>query len=201
MDPTSPFFTPQTPAPTFAFIDGEYLRGYGASVQIPYPHPQRLVSRMMIRFDIGYGDPLRTSFYDAENASDTSDERRQYWDAIEALPDTDVRWGYLKHRKRSSPPDLQRARLEQKGVDVQIAVDMIVGAFEDLFTIALLVAGDADLVPAVHEVRRRGKRVFLCSNPSNASPDLINEADRYHPLSADWLTALAFQKPNTTTTP
>lgn len=50
-------------------------------------------------------------------------------------------------------------RPREKGVDVKIAIDMVVGAIDDLFDTAILVSSDTDLIPAVKYVRHKGKRV------------------------------------------
>lgn len=49
----------------------------------------------------------------------------------------------------------------EKGVDVQIALDLAVGAIEDHFDIALLISGDGDLANAVQIAKHFGKRVIL----------------------------------------
>ncbi|MGD9276906.1 MAG: NYN domain-containing protein [Candidatus Pacearchaeota archaeon] len=46
-----------------------------------------------------------------------------------------------------------------KGDDVQLANDMIVGAYENHYDIAILVSGDEDFKPVVRTVRKRGKIV------------------------------------------
>ncbi len=47
----------------------------------------------------------------------------------------------------------------EKGVDVRMAVDLVVGACEDKYDIAILVSSDTDLVPAINLARRKGKQV------------------------------------------
>ena len=47
----------------------------------------------------------------------------------------------------------------EKGVDVQIAVEMIRFARQDKYNVAYLVSSDTDLVPAVEEVKDLGKEV------------------------------------------
>lgn len=47
----------------------------------------------------------------------------------------------------------------EKGVDVKIAVDLVVGAYENLYDTAILVSSDTDLVPAIKKVRRLNKMV------------------------------------------
>ncbi|MEK7116099.1 MAG: NYN domain-containing protein [Patescibacteria group bacterium] len=47
----------------------------------------------------------------------------------------------------------------EKGVDVQIAVDLLAGAYENRYDSALLVSSDTDLIPAMEKVRMMGKGV------------------------------------------
>ncbi len=47
----------------------------------------------------------------------------------------------------------------EKGVDVQIAVDMLVAAYEDICDRIILVSSDTDLAPAIKKVREKDKVV------------------------------------------
>ena len=47
----------------------------------------------------------------------------------------------------------------EKGVDVQIAVDILVGAYENLYDAALVLSSDTDLLPAMGKVKALGKEV------------------------------------------
>ncbi|HLC95592.1 MAG TPA: NYN domain-containing protein [Patescibacteria group bacterium] len=47
----------------------------------------------------------------------------------------------------------------EKGVDVKLAVDVVVGAYENLYDVAIIVSSDTDLIPAVQKVRMLGKEV------------------------------------------
>lgn len=48
----------------------------------------------------------------------------------------------------------------EKGVDVYLALDLVRGAYRNLYDQAYLVSSDSDLVPAVKEVRELGKQVI-----------------------------------------
>lgn len=50
-------------------------------------------------------------------------------------------------------------KFHEKGVDVKIAVDMLVGAYGDQYDTALLVSSDTDLIPALDAVRSQRKNV------------------------------------------
>ena len=50
---------------------------------------------------------------------------------------------------------IQYERLREKGIDVKIATDLIVGAIDDKYDVAIVVSSDADIVPAIDWVRNR----------------------------------------------
>ena len=49
-------------------------------------------------------------------------------------------------------------RMREKGIDVKIATDLLVGAFDDKYDTAIIVSSDSDLVPAIDWVRNRRKK-------------------------------------------
>lgn len=53
--------------------------------------------------------------------------------------------------------------LVEKGVDVNIAVDMVLGAVRDEYDHAFLLSADADYVPAIRAVQEIGKRVLVAT--------------------------------------
>lgn len=50
-------------------------------------------------------------------------------------------------------------KYHEKGVDVQMAVDLLVGAYENYYDEAVLISSDTDLVPAIKKVKSLGKKV------------------------------------------
>lgn len=51
-------------------------------------------------------------------------------------------------------------RLREKGIDVKLATDLIVGAVDDKYDVAVVVSSDSDLVPAIDWVRHRMKKAI-----------------------------------------
>lgn len=47
----------------------------------------------------------------------------------------------------------------EKGVDVKIATDLLVGAYENLYDDAIVISSDTDLIPAFSKVKQLGKGV------------------------------------------
>ena len=66
---------------------------------------------------------------------------------------------------------------QEKGVDVHIAVDLLTGAYDDCYDTAVLVSSDTDLIPAVHGVRRKGKKIEYIGFAHRPSFGLIKNVD------------------------
>src|SRR3972149_8069504 len=50
-------------------------------------------------------------------------------------------------------------RIREKGTDVKIGVDLVIGAADNLYDTAILVSSDTDLVPAVQYIKYKGKKL------------------------------------------
>ncbi len=79
-----------------------------------------------------------------------------------------IKFGKLM--KDPSRPDVYH----EKGVDVQIAVEMIRFARQDKYDVAYLISSDTDLVPAVQEVKDLGKGVVYAGVKSIPVGDTKN---------------------------
>lgn len=64
----------------------------------------------------------------------------------------------------------------EKGVDVKIAVDLLVGAYENMYDTAILLSSDNDLIPAIQKVRHLGKDVEYIGFSHRPSYGLIKNA-------------------------
>ena len=53
---------------------------------------------------------------------------------------------------------LKVERWREKGIDVKLAVDLMVGAIDNKYDTAIIVSSDTDLVPAIDWVRKRGHK-------------------------------------------
>jgi uncharacterized LabA/DUF88 family protein len=49
--------------------------------------------------------------------------------------------------------------IREKGTDVKMAVDMIIGAIEEKYDTAILISSDTDLIPAIKYLRYKGKKL------------------------------------------
>lgn len=71
----------------------------------------------------------------------------------------------------------------EKGVDVEIAIDMISHAAKGTYDTAILIGGDKDHLGVVDAVKNEfGKRVEVANFKDRTSKELIKKADKFIPL-------------------
>lgn len=92
---------------------------------------------------------------------------------------------FFEFLRQSSAVELVLGRHESRGggsfhvekeTDVNLSVDMVVGAYENEYDVAMLVSGDTDYVRAVRAVRARGKRVIWCHFIGQRHSDELRQA-------------------------
>jgi uncharacterized LabA/DUF88 family protein len=71
----------------------------------------------------------------------------------------------------------------EKGVDVKIALDILVGSYENLYDKVCLVSSDTDLLPVVKKVRSMGKKVEYIGFSHQPSFGLIKNTTESRLLS------------------
>jgi len=64
----------------------------------------------------------------------------------------------------------------QKGVDVQLAVDLVSHAYQDNYDMAIVCSGDADLLESMTLVKNLGKRIIVVSKIGFGKEDKTNLA-------------------------
>lgn len=57
--------------------------------------------------------------------------------------------------KRKKVYEIELTTMREKGIDVKLATDLIVGAVDDKYDTAILVSSDSDLIPALDWIRTR----------------------------------------------
>jgi len=85
-----------------------------------------------------------------------------------------------KHLQSLGIKSIKFERLREKGVDVKLATDLIVGAVDNQYDTAIIVSSDSDLVPAIDWVRHRKKKKVEYIGFS--IPDEINPKKSTNPL-------------------
>lgn len=67
--------------------------------------------------------------------------------------------------------------IREKGVDVKIATDLIVGATDDIYDTAIIVSSDTDLIPAIKYIKHKGKKVEYVGFSHNPSWGMMKNSD------------------------
>ena len=102
--------------------------------------------------------------------------------------------GYQELLKRGVK-EIVFQRTREKGIDVKLAIDLVVGAVDDQYDTAVVVSSDSDLIPAIDWIRKRqGKKVEYIGfsiidqvdrkNDTKAAQGLITNSDIHRVLIA-----------------
>ena len=99
--------------------------------------------------------------------------------------------GHLKkHRFRYSLGYLLKSDgvFHEKGVDVNIAVDILVAVYEDICYQIILVSSDTDLLPAIRRVKEKGKEIEYVGFSHKPSVAMVANCTSSRLLARDDLT-------------
>jgi uncharacterized LabA/DUF88 family protein len=110
-------------------------------------------------------DLIKIKYYNSplymEDDEEEYKKQQRFFDHLKEIQLIEIYLGRLEKR-----PDGKKA---EKGVDVKLAIDLIVNAYRDNYDVAILVSNDADFIPAIEEVKNIGKIVINISFPKTKS--------------------------------
>lgn len=133
---------------------------------------------------------FRVYFYQGLPVHDPAAARMQrFVSRLQRIPYVEVR----ARKLIAGPGPLGSTMYREKGIDVQLAVDMVSMAHRGLYDAAALVSGDADLVPAVRAAKEAGRHVEAYFFEGRASLELVQQADVSRPFTATFLTGALMQ--------
>ena len=99
----------------------------------------------------------RIYYYNAKVGFKEEPERfrkqQSFFAGVNAIPYSELRLGRLVYTNWPSVPPYE------KGIDVQLATDMLTHSFKNNYDAAVLVAGDNDFVGAIQAIKDNGKHV------------------------------------------
>lgn len=137
------------------YIDGSNFFYYCKELKIPsYPH---FDFEEFVKFLIDDRTLAAKNYYIGGVRAKPSDKK-----AMKMMKKQMSFFSYLKkHQWRISKGYLLKInnRHHEKGVDVKLALDMVLNAVDNLCDTAILVSSDTDLLPAVVQTQGRGKQV------------------------------------------
>ncbi len=130
---------------------------------------------------------IRIYYYNARVGMREEPERyhdqQKFFAGITAIPYTELRLGRLVYNNWPAAPPYE------KGVDIQLATDMITHSFKNNYDVAILVAGDNDFVGAIQAVKDNGKNAEVALfGKERTSMQLRKTADEVIAINARLLT-------------
>ncbi|MFH0847186.1 MAG: NYN domain-containing protein [Chloroflexota bacterium] len=120
---------------------------------------------------------VRTYYYNARVGRREEPERYKdqeaFFESVASVPYTELRLGRLVYINWPNTPPYE------KGVDIQLATDLLTHSFKNNFDVGVLVAGDNDYVGALQAVKDNGKHVEVALfGKERGSRQLREVADR-----------------------
>ena len=174
----------------YVFIDGEAILQFVAdAAQRLSPDEEAPINYDLMRANFGAD---RVFFYDAYPTKRAGEDEKQFtqrWNEKDAffkqlsrLDAMHVRTGTTRHRKKRG--------LEQKGVDIQLAIEAYQHAVRGNIETAVIVTNDLDFYPLLDAMTQTRVRTELRYDRDKTSAALIEAADFAIPLSlrefANW---------------
>lgn len=170
------------------FIDGGYLdatnRDECGGVKIDYA---KFAAKVAGDIEI-----LRTYYYNClpyQQTKPTDEEKakfaqaQKFYAALKSLSRFEVREGMLLYRgtdKSGKPIYIQ------KGIDIQIGVDLVLLSAKQQISHAIIVAGDSDLIPALSVAKNEGILIHLYHG-SLPQRKLVEIADERTQITSDFM--------------
>ena len=160
------------------FIDGGYLQKV---LQDEFGF-RRINFGKLAKSLAGDREILRAYYYTCEpyqsnpptaEESERFSRSQKFLYALEQLPRFEVRLGKLAYRGRD---ERGRPILQQKRVDIQMGVDLVLLATKNQITDAVIVAGDSDFVPAIDAAKPEGVVIHLFHG-ADPHTDLVSRCD------------------------
>ena len=105
---------------------------------------------------------------------------RKYWFASYQGSEIDFKNYAMKLKEHHFEPILfKKHQGKEKGVDIALATEMLVNAFNQNYDIGIIVAGDKDYAGLVKEVKRYGPKIFGTFFKHGLSDDLAIAVDEF----------------------
>ena len=102
-------------------------------------------------------------------------EQQKFFNELRKIPDFNVILCKLRKHKRKNGNYV----FDVKSDDVHLAVDLVSGAYEDLYDTAIIVSGDEDFVPAIKKAQKLGKKIINAYFKSSSSASLKKTCDDF----------------------
>ncbi|MDZ7798765.1 MAG: NYN domain-containing protein [Patescibacteria group bacterium] len=139
------------------YIDGNNFFGYLKDKEIALPRGIKFDLKKFVNFIVENRKLISKRYYVgiARNI-DGSDKSRRIVKGQQKFLSKIQNDGFIVKRGKVM---YDGGKIREKGTDVKIAVDLIIGAIDNYYDTAILISSDTDLIPAVKYVKYKKKKL------------------------------------------
>lgn len=139
------------------YIDGNNFYKYLKDKEINFPKGIKFDFSKFVEFLVGERESVSKRYYigiarNVDNTQKSKEIVRGQQKFLSRIKNE----GFVIKRGRLM---YNKGRIREKGTDVKLATDLIIGAVDDLYDTAILVSSDTDLISAVKYIKYKGKRL------------------------------------------
>lgn len=139
------------------FIDGSNLYNYLKDKEINFPKGAIFDLKAFSKFLVGDRICVSKRYYTGIFRDiDKSDKSKELVRGQQKFLSKLKNDGFTIKRGRII---YDSGKIREKGVDVKIATDLIVGAIDNQFDTAIIITSDTDLIPAIQYIRYKKKKI------------------------------------------
>lgn len=139
------------------YIDGSNFYNYLKDTEISFPKGKKFDFLKFIEFLVGDREIVSKRYYtgifrnidNSEKSEKLVKNQQRFLSYLENI-------GFAIKRGRIL---CDGGKPREKGTDVRIAVDLVVGAIDNLYDSAILVSSDTDLIPALDYIKYKNKKI------------------------------------------
>jgi len=139
------------------YIDGSNFYKYLKDKEISFPKGVKFNFSKFVDFLVGERECISKRYYIgiARNVDNTQKSKEIVRGQQKFLSRIENE-GFVVKQGRVM---YDEGKIREKGTDVKIAVDLIVGAVDELYDTAILVSSDTDLIPAIRYIKYKEKKL------------------------------------------
>ena len=139
------------------YIDGSNFYGYLKDKEIGFPRGVSFDFKEFVDFLVGKRELVSKRYYTGVFRNfDGSTKSESLVKGQQKFFQNIKNDGFVIKRGRIMPINKV---FKEKGTDVKIAADLIIGAVDNLYDTAILVSSDTDLIPAIKYIRYKKKKL------------------------------------------
>lgn len=165
------------------YIDGSNFYNYLKDEEINFPRGVKFDFNAFVKFLIGDRKCVSKRYYvgifrnldNSKKSAELVRGQQKFLSQIEKDGFTIKRGRIMKTGKE----------YKEKGTDVKIAADLIIGAVDDIYDTAILVSSDTDLIPAIKYIKYKKKKLEYVGFSHDPSLGMQKHADLSKLLSVE----------------